>query len=520
MRTAWICLCALITSVACSATSWARAAQLGSPQVNVILWFDTEDYLSPSDDDAARRLADLLTARQIRATFKLVGEKARVLEQRHRADVIEALSRHDIGFHGNFHSIHPTVSEYEADLGLLDGCTEFVRRESPGSIDVLRIFNRKTLACYGQPGSSWAVQAIVALPLCGIQNDGIPCYLDSGEHVGLGGAPFWYAGALNVYKMRPNETRMELFTTDGLEEGEKQFTSIANRLRSAGGGLISIFYHPCEWVTSEFWDGANFTHGANPPRDQWKLPAQRPANETDAAFVRFEKYVDYMRGQANVRFVSASELPSLYRDPLRTHGALLEEIRELSRRITSKSPQGLDDIVLNDVVYSPADQFELFCVLLNRLIGGAGVQPPAAIPVESLLGPDASPAVSGAALRVMWPAFASAVSDVGDFVKRNHRIPARVFIGADSVSPADFLLAMNSAYADFRNDNRFPGQVQLGRDVPVLTERFISRDDARLFSGWVIHKSGFRAPHIMDLARLQAWTFKPAVSSDSHTSGN
>src|SRR6266478_5310489 len=65
-----------------------------APEVNVILWFDTEDYLSPSDDDAAKHLADLLTARHIRATFKVVGEKARVLEQRKRTDVIEALKRH------------------------------------------------------------------------------------------------------------------------------------------------------------------------------------------------------------------------------------------------------------------------------------------------------------------------------------------------------------------------------------------------------------------------------------------
>jgi hypothetical protein len=29
--------------------------------------------------------------------------------------------------------------------------------------------------------------------------------------------------------------------------------------------------------------------------------------------------------------------------------------------------------------------------------------------------------------------------------------------------------------------------------------------------GWVIFPEGFHAPHIMELARLQAWTLKPAV---------
>src|SRR5882757_11180787 len=93
----------------------ARAAEKPQPRVDVILWFDTEDYLLPADDDAAKRLAELLTQRGIRATFKVVGEKARVLEKRGRTDVIDALKKHDIAFHSNFHSVHPTPTEYLHD---------------------------------------------------------------------------------------------------------------------------------------------------------------------------------------------------------------------------------------------------------------------------------------------------------------------------------------------------------------------------------------------------------------------
>ncbi len=121
-------------------------------RVNVILWFDTEDYLLPADDDACKQLAEMLTQRDIRATFKVVGEKGRVFEQRGRRDVIEALQKHVIGYHANFHSVHPTPSEYLADCGLLDGVAEFTRREGGGAQDVRRIFSVPTLACYGQPG--------------------------------------------------------------------------------------------------------------------------------------------------------------------------------------------------------------------------------------------------------------------------------------------------------------------------------------------------------------------------------
>src|SRR6266436_706424 len=179
----------------------AAAENKESGRVDVILWFDTEDYLLPADDDASKRLAEMLTAKGVRATFKVVGEKARVLEKRGRTDVIEAMKKHDIGYHANYHSVHPTPSEYLAECGLLDGMDEFIRREGGGAADVRRIFGVDTLACYGQPGSSWGAQAIAALPQIGVAPHGVPCYVDEGTHIGLGGQPFWYAGALNVYHM-------------------------------------------------------------------------------------------------------------------------------------------------------------------------------------------------------------------------------------------------------------------------------------------------------------------------------
>src|SRR5437773_7875063 len=99
----------------------AAESPAAAPIVNVILWFDTEDYLLPADDDATKRLCEMFTERRVHATFKLVGEKARVLEKRGRTDVIDALKKHDIGYHSNFHSVHPTPSEYLADCDLLDG---------------------------------------------------------------------------------------------------------------------------------------------------------------------------------------------------------------------------------------------------------------------------------------------------------------------------------------------------------------------------------------------------------------
>src|ERR1700731_4373905 len=105
-------------------------------KVYVILWFDTEDYILPASDDAALKVADFLTKEKVKATFKVVGEKARTLERRGRADVIAALKKHEIGFHANYHSVQPSPALYLSTLGWDEGVAEFDRRERPGYDDV------------------------------------------------------------------------------------------------------------------------------------------------------------------------------------------------------------------------------------------------------------------------------------------------------------------------------------------------------------------------------------------------
>src|SRR5207244_2259475 len=156
----------------------ARAADAPA-KVYVVLWFDTEDYILPASDDAAFRVADWLTKEGVRATFKVVGEKARTLERRGRADVIAALKKHEIGYHSNFHSTQPSPAMYLSGLGWDEGVAEFDRRERPGFDDVTRILGQAP-TCYGQPGSSWGPQSYGAM-----RNWGMGAYLDSGSHVAL-----------------------------------------------------------------------------------------------------------------------------------------------------------------------------------------------------------------------------------------------------------------------------------------------------------------------------------------------
>ena len=83
--------------------------------------------------------------------------------------------------------------------------------------------------------------------------------------------------------------------------------------------------------------------------------------------------------------------------------------------------------------------------------------------------------------------------------------------------PADFLLALAAAYDGYRKQGRFPLEegLALGNNPELLPARHVAADTPGLFGGWIIHKEGFRAPKIVELARLQAWTLKPAIRADA-----
>jgi glutathione S-transferase len=440
--------------------------------VYVVLWFDTEDYIDPASDDAVLRIATDLTNLGVRATFKVVGEKARVLEARGRTDVIRSLSRHSTGFHSNFHSRHPTPAEYLRRFGYLEGADEFQRREGAGAVDIQRIFGVRP-SCYGQPGSSWGPQTNLAL-----RRMGIPVYLDEGDQVGVEGQPFWYGGMLYVFNMKPNQLRARLDAGAEDTAAYAAFDQAAARLRSSGGGLISIYYHPTEFVNTEFWDAVNFAHGANPPREQWKRPKPRTREEAERCYGVLRRFVEHMKSVVGVQFVAADDLLKLYRAPLPVAADRKLMAQSLALSIEFLSTGG--------ETYSPAD-------MLLQLLG---------LPPQVADGPTSQGATTWPSEVIERPEFKRASEDAADFIKRNHRLPNEVFIGAETLSLADFAATLAQSF------QTTDGPLPLVRGH-IGFERYFATDPKKSFD-WPIHPKGFAAPELLELGRLQGWTLKPA----------
>ncbi len=547
MRKTFTTVRILLTSLVCTLlflNLLEAAGEEKQPVAYVTFWFDTEDYILPAADDAAKRLADIFTSQGVRATFKIVGEKARVLRDRGRDDVIRALSRHDIGYHAEYHSIHPTPAEYERELGWDEGVKAFMRREGRGVVDLGKIFG-VVPSCYGQAGGSWVPQSYAAL-----RNWDILLYLDETSHVGLDGKPFWYGGVLNAIHLSGRVTRMGLGGQDDFKKGCERFDEVHKRVLKEGGGLISIYYHPCEWVHRQFWDGVNFARGANPPREEWKLPPQKSPEETEQAFKYFAKYLEYARTRPNVELVTARQIGALYPDRAYQRPFTPDELLEMAKSIQKE----VSFVRLGDRTVSAAEILYLLAkavVQFNEspppgiqiwdVAGGQGAQTrglrrvqfdptggilaaapsvsrafPEKLELKFLYGPSGTWSETLQEGTFTWKRWVEACQDFLDDAEDLGRIPAVVWVAGKAVAPEDFAASLGGIVESLANTKVLTKRSSVSEKEFPLTRgnftagKYVSEDRPGLW-GWVIFPPKFRAPKMMELGKLQAWTLKPAV---------
>lgn len=466
--------------------------------VYVVLWFDTEDYVLPQSDDAAKRIAEFLTSQGVHATFKVVGEKARTLERRHREDVIAALDKHAIAYHSNYHSWHASPAEFEEPLNWQDGVAEFIRREQPGIDDIQRIFGTVPTA-YGQPGSSWCPEAQPAM-----RKMGIHVYLDDGEQIGLDGKPFWYGGVLNIFGMKYIDAFRPNNDWTNIEEVKANFKKAYTALSQSGGGLLSIYFHPCEFIHKEFWDAVNFSHGAEPERSEWKLPPLKSPEEQARSFAFLEQFVEYMK-TLPVQFVTAPETLNLYPDAVQTRPFSRQELSEIARNVqpaVSFQVYGNYDLSASEVLW-----------LLNTYVSRVVAKAPSQF-VElqgTPLGPssDSTSVVMSGEAKVPWYQFQWAVQDVDEALRETAQVPTVVWVGGNPYSPASYLVALAQVASGLLEGNQPPQQVTLA-PAQLDAAKYVAKNTPQVWS-WPIFRPGFNGQHLLDLARLQAWTLKPAL---------
>jgi hypothetical protein len=372
-----------------------------------------------------------------------------------------------------------------------EGVCEFIRREGIG-LEILRRVFGVNASCYGQPGGSWTPQSYAAL-----HTFQIPLYLDVTSHVNVNNRPFWYCGILNILELGDCVMRTG-WTDEEVKQACARFDQVHRKLVQEGGGIISIYYHPCEFVHRQFWDGVNFARGANPPRSEWKLPPTKSPEEQEQAFSAFETYLEHIVNHSSVQLVTAREIPSLYPDRVYSHPLTRSDIRTVAQAFQKR----LSYVDLGTRIISAAEGLLALSHFIAKLDKESQTDE---VQVEFAYGPASMPQRFITEGTFRWNAIQQAAQELIDTVHETKQLPCVIWVAGKPLRPEDFAVTLAAAVTSQDHSKDVPMH-----QTELEAKKFVADNSPALW-GWVVFPKGFDAPRMMEIAKLQAWTIKPAV---------
>ena len=456
------------------------------------LAFDVEDPITPESDDVALWLAEILTEEGATGTFFVTGAKARALEERGRKDVIDALAEHDIAYHSNTHSVHPTISEYLADCGWREGIERVIEVEEPGIDDVERIFGVRPRS-FGRSGGSYAPQFVAGMAELGLAYAYSPI-----EHPTT--AVTRFAGGLTFGDHTPG---FDHVLADA-EEFPQRFEDFKRNLTGhVGGGRDFLFVfvaHPSRVRATEFWDIVNFANGRNPPESAWKTPPLRPASSMETAKDHYRQLVRFCRDTPALDLTTVSSLIDEYEsevESLRT-----AQLVEIAMRAASSREISIDQ------PFSPGETILAFCEALLHVAETGEL--PRQVARKPVFGPSENPPTAPMRRTADLDELTEAARIVVEIVERDSKLPTQVQIDGCrmGIGSLYFALAEGIITQATQQDR---GQIALpARDQFPAIARDIAVDIPDTLAGWGIHDRDLDPRRITDHTIRQTWTMKPA----------
>jgi hypothetical protein len=124
-------------------------------------------------------------------------------------------------------------------------------------------------------------------------------------------------------------------------------------------------------------------------------------------------------------------------------------------------------------------------------------------------GPASAPEPLTAKLAVPWDQVSRTILDVQDDLDKTGRIPSAIWLGSQSVPPESYLVGIAQATQSLTQNAEVPDTVTFA-PARLAAAEYVADDSPDLWD-WIIFPRGFHAPKMMSLAKLQAWTLKPAT---------
>ena len=282
-----------------------------------------EDIFNPPEfgnDDSIKEIATILTEEGLRANFMVIGERALVLKERGRKDVIDSLAPHEVGLHTRS-AYHPEVPEYVAGKSWDDAVSECLKREREGTEIIHDVFGKPCVALsshylYIAPHAQH-VAAILGLPYVYATPAAPPLYSLS-----------WYAGALGLPWGQSHPQRQSSSLLSGgirrghtliIEAFEAYLGKLDERINmciAEGQPYLTLFLiHPQRVRLKDFIDIYWCPNGVNYPKDRWGMygrPPKYSPEEVKTLLANFRRLARWIRHDPRLNVMTVPEVVQKY----------------------------------------------------------------------------------------------------------------------------------------------------------------------------------------------------------------
>lgn len=465
--------------------------------VKTILSFATETAHAAEDFDFIKAIAEFLTEEKLVGNFHLTGDYARALKRRGRQDVVQALARHEIGFHCNHHGSRPFMAGYLEKCPWDEGLARWLSNESPGFAVVAELFNRRPT--YYTTEFSRAPQTIYGSALMGA---GIIGYLPVPMR---GHSAVWFSNGL--VPSVENAVSLESFHAPGDRErlASARLDQGLARQAAAGKDVLRVFLHSYKYYAAEPYDRLTMTGEVyktdNLGYEDFPTDfARRTPERFRESFEMFKRVI--RRHAPHSRFVTFSQ----YRDEFRPNGGVwlgLAQVDALCRSLR----HALDAYSTDTLSVSPAEAFGVVVrVLRSRFENGHF---PERVFVRNLIGPRA-PVPAGLPDRTLRiGSLGSFLAGIDRELDETMALPSTVALAGASFGPGQLLRGLAQLYLAMRAEGVANDIVLDGDNLPQIANEPFFQETGFTRKG--LYPDDFTGQNICAVCRAQSWSWKPAV---------
>ncbi|MEW6358738.1 MAG: hypothetical protein AB1696_20550 [Planctomycetota bacterium] len=477
--------------------------------IDVVFGLDVEDVYNPESDDALLNLCRIFAAEDLQLCLFTAGEKARVMRQRGRKDVIEAMRRHEICYHGNYWGDFPEPAvRYGARLTFDEAVSLALSVESKGLHDVAEITGQFPVAwCCHQAQQSLPMQ--YAMKLAGVRcwaggpRGWLMNWLSwprSGCTVSLQGDWNMEVDPLDRDRLKPPAD-----PAADLKAAQAAFENLA-----AQKEFISFVGHPVCWVMSN-WGGLYhyatlFRSGTAGPYPRPRITApSHPRSQADreAALEFVRKLLRWIKTRKDVNLTTYARLCK--RDE---EDPVLWITRPQMLKLAGRVRDKLDAVVDCGTSFSPADILGMLIFSVDYMWNHG--KWPADIPVQRLLGPTERPLSHAGRVTIDRRSLIAGCLAANSIMMDERRIPAKLRASRVDLGPSGLLFLLAEFVLKAEKDGALPEEVGIESppDLPGVVETSIIKD--RRFGSSNMPPDWDMTP-LWDMLRWQSWSYRPAV---------